>query len=331
MSTIRLDRGHPLFRGGDFSSPENRPGSDAPSGSLSIVIPSKNEADNLSPLVEQVVQAFRPLLDRPQAGHRLDAFEVVVVDDGSTDETRSVLTPAGRERIRRSGRSRWWRTSGSRRRRSRGSGSARGTGSGCSTPTYRIPPTTWRGSGMLARVRRRPGMADDSRGLPVEAPDQPGREPGAQLRSRPIDQGYRLLGPDLPARSRVAHAGVPRGPSVLRPLAPEGGVPGGPGAGGAPPEDSWEVALPLRATARSGSSWTCWGSPGCSDGRSVTEVNSLADRADSRSSSVKSRRAGRKFDDDSRLLAGGRVSSGKGSSRPGSLCNGLPLRRKATR
>jgi dolichol-phosphate mannosyltransferase len=87
MSTIRRDRGHPLFRGGNSTSPEP----DAPGASLSIVIPAKNEAGHLPSLVEQVVRAFRPLLDRQDGQHRLAAFEVIVVDDGSTDETRAVL------------------------------------------------------------------------------------------------------------------------------------------------------------------------------------------------------------------------------------------------
>jgi len=50
--------------------------------SLSVVVPVYNEEENVTPLVEGVVQALRPL-GRP--------FEVVVVDDGSRDGTRGIL------------------------------------------------------------------------------------------------------------------------------------------------------------------------------------------------------------------------------------------------
>jgi len=87
MSTIRRDRGHGRFPGPDFW-----PGvGESTVGTLSIVVPARDEASNLPTLIVQVVRAFRPLLDRPQGPHRLEAFEIIVVDDGSTDETRSVL------------------------------------------------------------------------------------------------------------------------------------------------------------------------------------------------------------------------------------------------
>ena len=87
MSSIRRDRAHfPVSRRAALA----KGGLDR-GGSLSIVIPSKDEASNLRELVEQVVRAFRPLVDRAYGRHRLDRFEVVVVDDGSTDETRAVL------------------------------------------------------------------------------------------------------------------------------------------------------------------------------------------------------------------------------------------------
>ncbi|MBC8129067.1 MAG: glycosyltransferase family 2 protein [Rhizobiaceae bacterium] len=47
---------------------------------LSIVIPCKNEARNLPPLLDEIDAALGQT-----------AFEVIVVDDGSTDDTRAVL------------------------------------------------------------------------------------------------------------------------------------------------------------------------------------------------------------------------------------------------
>jgi glycosyltransferase involved in cell wall biosynthesis len=57
-------------------------------GVLSVVVPAKDEAASLPRLVEEIAGALRPLT---AAGRGLAGFEIVVVDDGSTDETRAVL------------------------------------------------------------------------------------------------------------------------------------------------------------------------------------------------------------------------------------------------
>ena len=49
---------------------------------ISIVAPIYNEAPNLRPLVERICGVMRPL------GR---SFELILVDDGSTDESRDIL------------------------------------------------------------------------------------------------------------------------------------------------------------------------------------------------------------------------------------------------
>jgi glycosyltransferase involved in cell wall biosynthesis len=60
---------------------------------LSVVIAAKNEAANLPQLVDEIGSALRPLCNDDLRG--ITGFEIVIVDDGSTDRTRSVLRDLG--------------------------------------------------------------------------------------------------------------------------------------------------------------------------------------------------------------------------------------------
>jgi glycosyltransferase involved in cell wall biosynthesis len=77
MSSMRQDPPH-------GQGPRGAAGAE---GTLSVVVPAKNEAESLPGLVDEIARALRPLT----ADGRLGWFEVVVVDDGSTDGTADVL------------------------------------------------------------------------------------------------------------------------------------------------------------------------------------------------------------------------------------------------
>lgn len=89
MSAIRRDAAH-LYQ------PEGwAPAELGREGTLSIVIPAKNEAANLPMLLDEIARAFRPLVGATGSRHHLAGFEVIIVDDGSTDDTEAVLNRLG--------------------------------------------------------------------------------------------------------------------------------------------------------------------------------------------------------------------------------------------
>ena len=85
----RLALGRAPAHSSSHSGLSTRPSVDA---LLSVVVPANNEADSLPQLIDEIARALRPLSHASETVQpRMEGFEILLVDDGSTDDTRARL------------------------------------------------------------------------------------------------------------------------------------------------------------------------------------------------------------------------------------------------
>lgn len=96
MASVRIDPSHATTTNTNASaSPSTATSSRStvvnPRFMLSIIVPAKNEAESLPRLTAEITAAFRPILGPRGDGRRIDGYELIVIDDGSTDHSVEVL------------------------------------------------------------------------------------------------------------------------------------------------------------------------------------------------------------------------------------------------
>ncbi len=95
MSPLRPDPSHRTSSSTHLPSlqdPHPLPSASRPL-SLSVIVPAHNEAEAIPTLLSEIAKALRPLVGREEpVGHRFEGFEIVLIDDGSSDSTTEVLT-----------------------------------------------------------------------------------------------------------------------------------------------------------------------------------------------------------------------------------------------
>ena len=188
---------------------------------LSIVIPARNEAAGLGQLVLELSEAFDRLQNRPgHSGPPLLTYEILIVDDGSTDDTPRVL----QELCAYYPKLRWLRlarSAGQSAALFAGFEAARGTWVAVLDADLQNPPRgTGQALGSLARPRRGLRLAAAAaRFLGPPRCQLAGQSRPEQDSSR-LDPGYRLLGAHLCPRPGPEVTPLPGRASILRPPAP---------------------------------------------------------------------------------------------------------------